>query len=181
MSIGPWITYGRNSQLTFPGFTYFSISVAAPSSSKALQCGQESEPISINFTVAFGLPIIAPADVALTTSAHVPPGGGAAWVIVTVSLAAVPWVWVLVLLHPASARAAMAQIRNVRTFIGSNAPVDHGYFCLGFLGKQRRAAGSRNLRGKRLQTGAKFGIGDLAQTFAELLGHRARLRPLRPG
>src|SRR5262249_31069309 len=88
MSIGPWMMYGRNSQLTLPDFTYLSTSAGAPSSSNALQCGQDSEPISTSFTVAWGLPIMKPpAVVALTTSAQVPPGGGLAWVIVTVSLA----------------------------------------------------------------------------------------------
>ena len=36
-SIGPWIAYGRNSQLTLPVFTYFSTSWGAPSSSNRLQ------------------------------------------------------------------------------------------------------------------------------------------------
>jgi protein-disulfide isomerase len=48
------IEYGS---MTCPVFTYFSMSTGAPSSSKALQCGQDSEPISSSFTLASGLPI----------------------------------------------------------------------------------------------------------------------------
>src|SRR5438067_261408 len=158
------------------------MSVGTPSSSNFLQCGQESEPISTSFTLALGLPIMNPAEVALTTSVQLPPGGGLAWVIATVSLATtVPWVWFLFVLQPARARAAMVQARKMRTFIGSIAPVDHGYRVIALLRERRRAAASGNLRGKRLQTGAQLGIGNLAQALAELLGYGPELRPWRSG
>src|SRR5947209_3402032 len=121
MSIGPWVMYGRNSQLTWPDFTYLSVSVGTPSSSNALQCGHDSDPISTSFTLALGLPIMKPSEVALTTSAQVPPGGGLAWVIVTFSFvgAAVPPPLPLFLLHPASAMAAAAPIKIIPRFIHS--------------------------------------------------------------
>src|SRR5437868_10263241 len=60
-----------------------------------------------------------PAEVALVTSAQVPPGGGVAWVIWTVSLAATLPGPSFFLLHAASATTAMMHARLVRTFIHS--------------------------------------------------------------
>src|SRR5579859_2481563 len=73
----------------------------------------------------------------------------------------------------------MADVSKMRTFIGSVAPVDHGYRIIALLRERWRAAASGNLRGKRLQTGAKLGISDLAQPVAKLLRDGAKLRPLR--
>src|SRR3954454_13580611 len=181
MSTGPWMMYGRNSQLTLPVFTYLSISCGEPSSSNFLQWGHESEPISISFTLALGLPIRNPAGVALTTSAQVPPGGGAAVVMVTFSSAVALLVELLLLflLHPATASRAAAQVSRFVCFTGSMNSLDDGYRRITLGLHQRRAARSGNLGGKRLQASAKLGIGDFAKPFTQFLRHRPRFWPLR--
>src|SRR5690349_18790330 len=93
--------------------------IGAPFSSNSRQCGQVKAPISISFTLALGLPIMKPAEVAFTTSVQSPPGGGVACVIVTFSLVAVVLA-VFCLLQAASARTATAQARTLRTFIDFN-------------------------------------------------------------
>jgi len=66
----------RNSQLTWPDFTYLPISVGAAASSKCAQCGQVIEPYSTSFTLALGLPMTKPpAGVAATTLVQSAPFG----------------------------------------------------------------------------------------------------------
>src|SRR5437763_1856498 len=55
------------------------------------------------------------------------------------------------------------------------APLDHRNRLAGVVDHRRRSAASDNLRGERLQTRAELRIGNLAQTFPELLRDRTKI------
>src|SRR5947209_8531838 len=151
--------------------------MGTPFSSNSRQWGQVSEPYSISFTLALGLPMTnPPADVALTTCDQSPLLGAltgvtlaGAWVAASPCLE----------LQPAIATTAAAQARKTEGFIVSTAPIDLGNGCLALLRDQWRPVASRNFPGKRLQGGAQLGIGDLAQALSQLLGHETDRRQLR--
>src|SRR5574338_12590 len=147
-------------------------------SSNSRQCGQVSEPYSTSFTFASGLPIRKPpCEVGLTTWLQSPPCGGFTVSSFTGALvAASPCLE----LQPAMATTAIAQTRNLVGVMDSLGSLDHWYLRLRRFRQRRRTAGSGNLRRKRLQAGAQLGIGDLAQTLAQLLRNGAKLGALRP-
>src|SRR5690349_807312 len=79
-------------------------------------------------------------------------------------------------LHAVSAATAAAQTRMWETFIASLAPDDLWKRDVFGGAEGRRAATSRNLRGKRLQTGTKLGVGNFAQPFPNFLRNGAQFR-----
>src|SRR4051812_15478338 len=98
--------------------------VGTPFSSNSRQCGQVSEPNSISFSLAFGLPITnPPAPVGFTTSLQSPPLGGATCSILSGALVAASPCFEL---QPATATTATVQARKKEGFMGSLAPIDHG-------------------------------------------------------
>src|SRR4051812_40146910 len=105
----------RNSQLTWPDFTYWLISAGTPFSSNSRQCGQVSEPNSTSFTLALGLPIMKlPASVALTTIVQSPPLGGLTCCSLALLLVAASPCFEL---QPAIATTARAPARKAEGFI----------------------------------------------------------------
>src|SRR5215212_3349620 len=95
-----------------------------PASSNSRQCGQVSDPNSISFTLAFGLPIMKPpAAVGLTTMLQSPPLGGATCSSFTGAVVAASPCFEL---QPAIATSAAAQAKEWIGFIGSVAPNGFG-------------------------------------------------------
>ena len=153
MSIAPWMMYGPEFPADLARLHIFV--------DQRLRCLRPRSACTPGTTTSrfrpaspwrSGCPSRAAPDVALTTSAQVPPGGGLACVIVTVPAARAARLARCSCCRRRARQRPWRRSKRVRTFIRSHAPVDHGNRLVGLVRDRRRSAASRNSRRKRLQT-----------------------------